>query len=114
MIPLLIFISLLAFLIANMAPGDPVYQYVTLGNAPPTLEELDVIRHRYGLDKPIYVRYFVAIGDILKGDWGFSLRTKNPVTDEVLSRLPNTFAFKRLRIGIFSCCFSTRLECWPL
>jgi peptide/nickel transport system permease protein len=90
MIPLLVFISLISFLIAALAPGDPVYQYVNPRKRPPTLEELAVIRHRYGLDRPIYVRYFIWLRDIVKGDWGYSMLTKNEVTDEVLSRLPNT------------------------
>jgi peptide/nickel transport system permease protein len=90
MIPLLVFISLLSFLIINMAPGDPVYRYVNPRKRPPTPEELAVLRHHYGLDRPIYVRYFVWLRDMLKGDWGYSIITKNLVTDEVLSRLPNT------------------------
>ena len=90
MVPLLIFISLISFLVSALAPGDPVYQYVNPRKRPPTLEELDVIRHRYGLDRPIYVRYFIWIRDIAKGDWGYSMLTKNEVMDEVLSRLPNT------------------------
>jgi peptide/nickel transport system permease protein len=90
MIPLLVFISLITFMIAALAPGDPVYQYVNPRKRPPTQEELAAIRHRYGLDRPIYVRYFIWMRDIFKGDWGYSLLTKNEVTDEVLSRLPHT------------------------
>jgi len=90
MIPLLIFISLFSFLIVNLAPGDPVYRYVNPRKRPPTQEELEIIRHRYGLDRPLYIRYFIWLRDIAKGDWGYSFTTKNLVTDEVLSRLPNT------------------------
>ena len=90
MIPLLVFISLITFMITALAPGDPVYQYVNPRKKPPTQEELQAIRHRYGLDRPVYVRYFIWVKDIMHGDWGYSLLTKNEVTDEVLSRLPNT------------------------
>ncbi len=90
MIPLLFVISLISFMIAAFAPGDPVYQYVNPTKKPPTKEELDIIRHRYGLDRPVYVRYAFWLRDIFKGDWGYSTRSKTLVTTEVLSRLPNT------------------------
>jgi peptide/nickel transport system permease protein len=90
MIPLLIFISLITFLISALAPGDPALQYVNPRKRAPTMEELAVIRHRYGLDRPLYVRYFIWLGGFFKGDWGYSMLTRNPVTDEVLTRLPNT------------------------
>jgi peptide/nickel transport system permease protein len=90
MIPLLIFISLISFMVAAFAPGDPVYQYVNPRKRAPTEEELAIIRHRYGLDRPVYVRYFIWLGDIFKGNWGYSMLTKNEVTEEVLTRLPNT------------------------
>ena len=98
MIPLLVFISLLSFMISALAPGDPVYQYVNPRKRPPTQEELAVIRHRYGLDRPIYIRYFVWMKDVIKGDWGYSLLTKNEVSDEVLSRLPNTILLSGLAL----------------
>lgn len=78
MIPLLLFISLLSFMIAAFAPGDPVYQYINPRKRQPTLEELQAIRHRYGLDRPVYVRYFIWLKDIARGDWGYSLITKKP------------------------------------
>lgn len=98
MIPLLVVISLLSFMIAALAPGDPVYQYVNPRKRPPTQEELDAIRHRYGLDRPVYVRYFIWMKDIAQGDWGYSMITKNEVTDEVLSRLPNTILLSGLAL----------------
>ncbi len=98
MIPLLFVISLLSFMIAALAPGDPVYQYVNPRKRPPTQEELDAIRHRYGLDRPVYIRYFIWLKDIAQGDWGYSMITKNEVTDEVLSRLPNTILLSGLAL----------------
>ncbi len=90
MIPLLVFISLLSFMIAALAPGDPVNQYINPRRRPPTQEELAEIRHRYGLDRPVYVRYFFWMRDVLKGDWGYSMISKDLVSNEVLSRLPQT------------------------
>lgn len=90
MIPLLFVISLITFMISALAPGDPVYQYINPAKKPPTQEQLDKIRKHYGLDKPVPIRYLYWLRDVAKGDWGFSMQSKTPVTTEVLSRLPNT------------------------
>ena len=100
MIPLLVFISLISFMIAALAPGDPVYQYINPRKRAPSQEELEAIRHRYGLDRPVYVRYFIWMKDVMKGDWGYSIITKNEVTDEVLSRLPNTLLLGGLALVV--------------
>ncbi|MCE5208645.1 MAG: ABC transporter permease [Chloroflexi bacterium] len=98
MIPLLVFISLISFMISALAPGDPVNQYINPSKRPPTQEELAVIRHRYGLDRPVYIRYFYWLRDVVKGDWGYSMISKNEVADEVLSRLPQTVLLSGLSL----------------
>jgi peptide/nickel transport system permease protein len=90
MIPLLLFISLLSFMIAELSPGDPVMMYVNPGKKPPTAEQLQQLRHTLGYDRPPYVRYFIWLGNIFKGNWGYSARTNAPVIDEINARLPNT------------------------
>jgi peptide/nickel transport system permease protein len=90
MIPLLFVISLLSFAIAELAPGDPVMMYLAPNKRALTTGELNQIRHRLGLDQPVYIRYISWLGNVVHGNWGYSLRTNSTVLDEIKSRLPNT------------------------
>ena len=87
--PLLLVISLLTFLIVEIAPGDATQMYVNpeQGADP---EYLAQVRRSLGLDEPFYVRYVAWLGRTVQGDLGFSFRTRRPVTQEVGERLPNT------------------------
>jgi len=112
MIPLLVFISLLSFTIAEFTPGDPVMMYLAPAKRSLSVEEIDLLRHQLGLDKPVYIRYFSWLGHMLEGNWGYSLRTNNTVLNEISARLPNTILLGgvsiiftiivALPIGVFS------------
>lgn len=86
-IPILIFISIVSFLLIKLAPGDPVQTFVT-----PRMSENDIIRirHNMGLDKPIYIQYFCWLANILKGDFGYSLINNRPVLTQMMERIPAT------------------------
>lgn len=86
-IPTLLGVSIVAFIIINMAPGDPVAQMLG-SNA--TQAEIDDARRLLGLDQPLIMQYFSWIGDVLQGDFGKSLYTSRPVLSEILDRFPNT------------------------
>ncbi|RDU36063.1 ABC transporter permease [Neobacillus piezotolerans] len=86
-IPLLIIISMIAFLLIKLAPGDPVRSFVTPDMAP---EDVERIRQSLGLDKPIYIQYFLWLQNIFVGNFGYSMITKRPVLDMILERLPAT------------------------
>ncbi len=89
MIPVLLGITLLAFLFMKLLPGDPV-MIMTGGKASP--ETVAAFRLRYGLDKPVPVQYGVFILNALRGDLGTSLTQKAPVTDIIFQRLaPSLF-----------------------
>jgi len=90
MIPLLLFISVLSFLIAEFTPGDPVMMYLSPQKRSLSTEELDRLRHQLGLDRPVYIRYFSWLSNMFQGNWGYSLRTNNTVKAEIMVRLPNT------------------------
>jgi peptide/nickel transport system permease protein len=90
MIPLLIFISILSYSISVIAPGDPVQMFLPPEKKSISPEAMAALRHKYGLDQPIYLRYFSWVKNTLQGNWGYSYRSHDLVTKEVLSRLPNT------------------------
>lgn len=87
-IPLLLIITVLSFLIINLAPGDPSMMFIN----PEKMTKVDIatIRHNLGLDKPMYVRYFLWLGNMLKGDFGISFFRNRPVLDILMEALPNT------------------------
>jgi peptide/nickel transport system permease protein len=86
-VPLLFLISLLAFVLIRMS-GDPMSMYG--GNAALTAADRDRIIAAHGWDKPIVVQYFYWLRDVVRGDWGTSLYTYQPVTQMIWERLPNT------------------------
>jgi peptide/nickel transport system permease protein/oligopeptide transport system permease protein len=86
-IPVLIGISLLLFLMLRMLPGDPAQ---VLAGEMATQEEVEIIRHQLGLDRPIYTQYAFFLSRLSRFDLGRSARTQNPVTEEIWARLPNT------------------------
>lgn len=88
-IPLLFVISLLTFLIVEIAPGDAAQMYIdpNKGTDPAYIQQ---VRQSLGLDQPVYVRYVGWLRQTLSGDLGFSFRNRRPVALEVGDRLPNT------------------------
>lgn len=84
-------ITLLAFGLANLAPGDPAEMILLrrTGHVPPRAE-VQELRREMGLDAPLLVRYGRWAGGALVGDLGRSYRTGEPVTQALLERLPAT------------------------
>ncbi len=78
---------MLSFFVMHLAPGDPTALF-TDPNIDPV--ELARIRANWGLDKPIMVQYFYWLGNALRGNFGNSYMTGQPVINEILERLPNT------------------------
>lgn len=89
MIPLLLGVSIIAFVIMNLAPGDPAIMYMD-PNEPFDQTTLDAIRVRMGLDQPLPVRYLSWLGRTVRGDLGYSFVSRRPVIEEITARLPNT------------------------
>lgn len=89
--PLWIGISLIAFILASLAPGDPArLSAQELAGRPPTPEEVSAERERLGLNDPFPVRYIRWLGNAARGDFGLSYRSGEPVTAALLKRLPST------------------------
>src|SRR2546425_4768709 len=87
-IPTFLGMTLLAFFLIRMVPGDPIE---TMAGE----RGIDPVRHaqllkEYGLDQPVLVQYGIYIGRVLKGDLGKSLITQEPVLREFLTLFPAT------------------------
>jgi peptide/nickel transport system permease protein len=87
LIPTAFIISVLVFLMANLASGDPVTALIG-PEAPPEL--LAAMRERYGLDQPLWTQYGVWLSRVLQGDLGISIRTGQPVTVMIAERFGAT------------------------
>lgn len=107
---LLVLLSILLFALVNLAPGGPLSGQGQSRHIDPTKVEL--MKRQFGLDKPLPTQYLIWLvgndwmqvdkdGDgvldsygtrqgILRGDFGFSFRTRQPVLTEIGDRLPNT------------------------
>ena len=95
-LPTLFFVSVIVFLMMRMMPGDVVTRMVEGHAYAPTLEAL---RKDLGLDRPMYVQYAEWIGGILmRGDFGRSYWTRQPIIDEFLRRFPVTLELALLTI----------------
>lgn len=86
-IPSLLAISILVFLMVRMVPGDPAA--AMLGQYA-TEERVAEVREALGLDQPLHVQYARWLGNAVQGDLGRSIRSRRPVTEDILERLPAT------------------------
>ncbi len=91
LVPVLLGISLLAFGLGRLAPGDPARDVLsrTTGRQP-THREVLAERHRLGLDRPLAVQYVSWLGDAARGDLGVSYTTGEPVARAIGETLPLT------------------------
>ena len=88
---MILVISFLIYLGLELTPGDAVSFMLppdALMNIKPA--ELEQIRDSLGLNQPFIVRYFLWLGGVLQGDFGYSLASGVPIKDIVLDRLPAT------------------------
>src|SRR6187399_377027 len=85
LVPVLIAVSLLTFLIASLLPGD--LAYTILGDQA-TPEKVEALRAQMGLDRPIWERYLIWLGNAVQGNLGRSFRTGETVFAAVVDRLP--------------------------
>lgn len=86
-IPVLLGILLVTFTLGRLIPGEPCK--AILGERA-TQEVCDRFTHERGLDQPIYVQFAIYMGDVLRGDFGESIRFSRPVALILVERLPMT------------------------
>jgi peptide/nickel transport system permease protein len=81
----LIGLTVIAFTLARVLPADPAALYVGPRARP---EQIANARVLLGLNKPLYIQYLIYLEQLFHGDFGLSIRTKQPVLSDVLSVLP--------------------------
>ena len=80
-------VSVIIFVIMQAMPGDPID---LMADARMSQEKVAELKARWGLDKPVAVQYFYWLGNVLRGDFGTSITTKQDVLYLVRERLPYT------------------------
>jgi peptide/nickel transport system permease protein len=80
-------VSVITFAIMFLIPGDPAQ---LLAGRNPSPERVAIIRHHFGLDKPVYEQYLLFLDRLVHGDLGESFQFQRPVTSMILSNLGNT------------------------
>jgi len=87
LVPTLLFVSVLIFSLQQLLPGDPALALAGEDHDPVAVA---AIRAKYHLDRPLIVQYRIWLGNVLRGDFGESLRSRIPVSDLLASKLPVT------------------------
>ncbi len=95
-------VSLLAFGLQSLAPGDPAELLLRARAETPAPERIAALRAELGLDRPWPVQYLAWLGRALRGDLGQSLRTGEPVAREILARLPATLELTAAAFGLLA------------
>jgi microcin C transport system permease protein len=113
MIPTLFGITLLSFVIINLAPGSPIEQRLQAirlgggmgsgtaaggglsarGETGVSQEVLDALKKQYGFDKPLHERYVIWMGNVMRLDFGTSFKYEEPVTQVILQKMPVSLMF---------------------
>jgi peptide/nickel transport system permease protein len=96
-IPVLIIISILAFLLVKLMPGDPMDMMI---DTTITGYELELQREALGLNDPLPVQYIKWAGQILQGNLGYSIRTNEPVSKIIIRRIPPTLSLMGISLII--------------
>lgn len=113
-------LSVVLFALVNLAPGGPLAGQGRSRQVRP--EQAEILKRQFGLDKPLPMQYVIWLvgndwmkvdkdGDgipespgtrlgILRGDFGFSFRTRGPVLDEIAGRLPNTLLLMGITLAV--------------
>ena len=100
-LPTILLVSILVFALQQLMPGDPAVVLAGEERGDPAV--LAQIRSELWLDRSLPVQYFHWIGNVLRGDLGFSWRIRQPVASLVLTKLPVTLQLATMAFGIALC-----------
>src|SRR5215813_14030583 len=91
----LLIVSVIVFFLVRLLPGDPSY---LLAGPFATVERVAQVRARLGLDRPLYIQYVSYITSVLRGEFGTSWITSQPVLADIAQRLPATMELVLLAV----------------
>lgn len=102
-VPTFLGISLITFLVVQLAPGSPVYLKLRKGESAlasdtASKQVIEQTRKLYGLDKPILVRYGIWLGKLVTFDFGNSYKDQQPVRTKILRTIPVTLQLEILAV----------------
>lgn len=103
MIPMLLLISLLIFLALELMPVDPI-SYLMSPDMAMDSQNVEELRQSLGLHDPVFIRYVRWLGNILQGDFGYSIVSGTPISQIIGLKLPATF-----ELAAVALCLSTVL-----
>ena len=99
MAPTLVIVTFLVFLLLFLSPGDPILLLVPIDEVGQmTDEEMDLLRSKLGLDRPIPVQYADWLIHVLQGDLGRSIHQRRAVSDLLQARFPVTLELALLSV----------------
>lgn len=87
LIPTLFIVAVLVFLFVHLLPGDPAR---LIAGPEADAQVIEMVRSQLGLDKPLWSQFFSYMGNVLQGDFGTSLVSRRPVSEEIASRFMPT------------------------
>lgn len=90
LIPIVLVMSLLVFGLSSLSAGDAARVLAEKKSEHPTQQQIEEVRHEYGLDQPLYKQYGRWLVKVCHGDFGDSYQTRKPALDEIKQRLPIT------------------------
>jgi peptide/nickel transport system permease protein len=95
MVGILIGVLTITFALSRVLPGSPIEMMLGQHATP---EQIRIAKAEYGLDKSIPVQYYHYVKGIFQGDFGVSLRTRQPVLNDLLERVTATFELTTLAV----------------
>lgn len=101
-IPKLLVISILIFIGIQFTPGDPLTYMIPPDMLRGGAEQLEAAREALGLNAPLYIQYFKLMGNLLRGNLGYSLANGASISEMISVRLPATF-----ELALMALLFST-------
>lgn len=93
----LIGVSIVTFVIARLVPSDPAQVWV---GPRAKREQVEAARVKLGLDRPLHEQYFRYVGQVLRGDFGISVKSRRPIAGEIRVFLPATLELVIFSMGI--------------
>ncbi|MEK57477.1 glutathione ABC transporter permease GsiC [Salmonella enterica] len=83
LLPTLLIVAVLVFLFVHLLPGDPAR---LIAGPEADAQVIALVRQQLGLDRPLYVQFWHYITHVLQGDFGTSMVSRRPVSEEIASR----------------------------